>query len=161
MSGKKSQYGGVFTLRRSPDIIGRIRDTGVFNDSAHGQPNHVIMNEVGCLALGPPPADGPGFSQYAPGQGIMVRDFAIADRPIPQASLVTSHTKTVPHIILWSRRCPWAHTPSSTTTNTGPSIRPTYDHLLRLLQHRHPGRKAAWKHPPHLLPDDPSTQRRC
>lgn len=30
----------------SPDIIGRIRETEVFKGSKHGEPNHIIMNEV-------------------------------------------------------------------------------------------------------------------
>ena len=34
----------------SPDIIGRIRETGVFKNSKHGEPNHIIMNEVRVIA---------------------------------------------------------------------------------------------------------------
>jgi len=30
----------------SPDLISRLRDTGIFASSPHGVPNHVILNEV-------------------------------------------------------------------------------------------------------------------
>ncbi|WFD33699.1 non-specific serine/threonine protein kinase [Malassezia cuniculi] len=40
-------------VTRSPDLISRIRETGAFQNSAHGEPNHCLVNE------------------YLPGQGIM------------------------------------------------------------------------------------------
>lgn len=33
-------------VARSPDIISRIEATGIFKDSPHRRPNHVILNEV-------------------------------------------------------------------------------------------------------------------
>ncbi|KAI0772343.1 hypothetical protein BD413DRAFT_612513 [Trametes elegans] len=57
-----------------PDIIGRIRDTGVFKASAHGQPNHIIMNE------------------YAPGQGIMPHEDGSAYHPVVATLSLGSHT---------------------------------------------------------------------
>lgn len=35
----------------SPDIINRLRDSGVFKSSPHGQPNHIILNEVSTLIM--------------------------------------------------------------------------------------------------------------
>ncbi|KAH9886714.1 hypothetical protein C8Q73DRAFT_768982 [Cubamyces lactineus] len=57
-----------------PDIIGRIRNTGAFKGSAHGQPNHIIMNE------------------YAPGQGIMPHEDGPAYHPVVATLSLGSHT---------------------------------------------------------------------
>ncbi|PIL25809.1 hypothetical protein GSI_11562 [Ganoderma sinense ZZ0214-1] len=55
------------------DIIGRIRALGVFKDSAHGEPNHIIMNE------------------YAPGQGIMPHEDGPAYHPVVATLSLGSH----------------------------------------------------------------------
>ncbi|TBU31025.1 hypothetical protein BD311DRAFT_753689 [Dichomitus squalens] len=57
-----------------PDIIGRIRALGVFRDSVHGEPNHIIMNE------------------YAPGQGIMPHEDGPAYHPVVTTLSLGSHT---------------------------------------------------------------------
>ncbi|KAI0651109.1 hypothetical protein C8Q79DRAFT_931487 [Trametes meyenii] len=57
-----------------PDIIGRIQETGVFQGSAHGKPNHIIMNE------------------YAPGQGIMPHEDGPAYYPVVATLSLGSHT---------------------------------------------------------------------
>ncbi|KAI0742945.1 hypothetical protein C8Q80DRAFT_1273523 [Daedaleopsis nitida] len=57
-----------------PDVIGRIRDTGAFMASAHGQPNHIIMNE------------------YAPGQGIMPHEDGPAYHPVVATLSLGAHT---------------------------------------------------------------------
>ncbi|KAI0673182.1 hypothetical protein C8Q78DRAFT_970439 [Trametes maxima] len=57
-----------------PDIIGRIQETGVFRGSAHGKPNHIIMNE------------------YAPGQGIMPHEDGPAYYPVVATLSLGSHT---------------------------------------------------------------------
>ncbi|KAL7278747.1 hypothetical protein ACG7TL_007751 [Trametes sanguinea] len=99
---------------RSPDIIGRIRDTGAFKSSAHGQPNHVIMNE------------------YAPGQGIMVRchpsrsDFHWQESyHLTYARPEYSLTKTVFHYYKYKTdttegASPQAERSAGTTTAAGP-----------------------------------------
>ncbi|KAL1742063.1 hypothetical protein HDZ31DRAFT_44085 [Schizophyllum fasciatum] len=47
-----------------PDIISRLKATGAFEGSPHGQPNHIIMNE------------------YLPGQGIMPHEDGPAYHPV-------------------------------------------------------------------------------
>ncbi|KAI0363234.1 hypothetical protein BV20DRAFT_975913 [Pilatotrama ljubarskyi] len=61
-------------VNQYPDIVGRIRDTGAFKGSAHGQPNHIIMNE------------------YAPGQGIMPHEDGPAYHPVVATLSMGSHT---------------------------------------------------------------------
>ncbi|KAH9851290.1 hypothetical protein C2E23DRAFT_251443 [Lenzites betulinus] len=61
-------------VNQYPDIIGRIRETGIFRSSAHGQPNHIIMNE------------------YAPGQGIMPHEDGPAYHPAVATLSLGSHT---------------------------------------------------------------------
>ncbi|KAI0698177.1 hypothetical protein C8T65DRAFT_742903 [Cerioporus squamosus] len=61
-------------VNQYPDIIGRIRDLGVFKASAHGEPNHVIMNE------------------YAPGQGIMPHEDGPAYHPVVATLSLGAHT---------------------------------------------------------------------
>ncbi|KAM5533487.1 hypothetical protein V8D89_012824 [Ganoderma adspersum] len=56
-----------------PDIVGRIRALGIFKDSAHGEPNHIIMNE------------------YAPGQGIMPHEDGPAYHPVVATLSLGSH----------------------------------------------------------------------
>ncbi|KAH9914054.1 uncharacterized protein BXZ73DRAFT_55170 [Epithele typhae] len=57
-----------------PDLIGRIRDTGIFEGSKHGEPNHIIMNE------------------YAPGQGIMPHEDGPAYHPVVATLSLGAHT---------------------------------------------------------------------
>ncbi|RPD63402.1 hypothetical protein L227DRAFT_591907 [Lentinus tigrinus ALCF2SS1-6] len=61
-------------VNQYPDVIGRIRDLGVFRGSAHGEPNHVIMNE------------------YAPGQGIMPHEDGPAYHPVVATLSLGAHT---------------------------------------------------------------------
>ncbi|KAJ7459498.1 hypothetical protein B0H11DRAFT_1872896 [Mycena galericulata] len=57
-----------------PDIIGRLKGTGVFTGSPHGKPNHIIMNE------------------YLPGQGIMPHEDGPAYFPVVATLSLGSHT---------------------------------------------------------------------
>ncbi|OSC96406.1 hypothetical protein PYCCODRAFT_1481952 [Trametes coccinea BRFM310] len=88
-----------------PDIIGRIRDTGAFKSSAHGQPNHVIMNE------------------YAPGQGIMPHEDGPAYHPVVATLSLGSHA--VFHYYKYKTdttegASPQAERSAGTTTAAGP-----------------------------------------
>ncbi|CAL1698220.1 unnamed protein product [Somion occarium] len=56
-----------------PDVIGRIRTMGAFQSSAHGQPNHIILNE------------------YYPGQGIMPHEDGPAYHPVVATLSLGSH----------------------------------------------------------------------
>ncbi|KAI0750351.1 hypothetical protein BC629DRAFT_1230948 [Irpex lacteus] len=56
-----------------PDIISRIRDTGAFSASPHGQPNHVILNE------------------YLAGQGIMPHEDGPSYHPVVATLSLGSH----------------------------------------------------------------------
>jgi len=51
-------------LTKYPNIIGRLRATGVFSSSKNGEPNHVIVNE------------------YLPGQGIMPHEDGPSYHPV-------------------------------------------------------------------------------
>ncbi|KAE9396218.1 hypothetical protein BT96DRAFT_996937 [Gymnopus androsaceus JB14] len=57
-----------------PDIINRLKSTGVFHASAHGAPNHIILNE------------------YLPGQGIMPHQDGPAYHPVVATISLGSHT---------------------------------------------------------------------
>ncbi|KAJ8073051.1 hypothetical protein PM082_019919 [Marasmius tenuissimus] len=57
-----------------PDIITRLKSTGVFQDSPHGSPNHIILNE------------------YLPGQGIMPHEDGPAYHPVVATISLGSHT---------------------------------------------------------------------
>ncbi|TFK71225.1 hypothetical protein BDN72DRAFT_887740 [Pluteus cervinus] len=57
-----------------PPLIQRLRDTGIFQYSPHGQPNHIIMNE------------------YLPGQGIMPHEDGPAYHPVVATISLGSHT---------------------------------------------------------------------
>ncbi|VDB92215.1 unnamed protein product [Peniophora sp. CBMAI 1063] len=57
-----------------PNLISRLRATGAFADSPHGEPNHVIMNE------------------YLPGQGIMPHQDGPAYHPVVATLSLGSHT---------------------------------------------------------------------
>ncbi|KAJ7658495.1 hypothetical protein B0H17DRAFT_346927 [Mycena rosella] len=57
-----------------PDIINRLKDTGIFTRSPHGKPNHVIMNE------------------YLPGQGIMPHEDGPAYFPVVATLSLGSHS---------------------------------------------------------------------
>ncbi|KAI0830326.1 hypothetical protein BC628DRAFT_998536 [Trametes gibbosa] len=64
-------------VNQYPNIVSRIRETGVFKTSAHGQPNHILMNE------------------YAPGQGIMMiqpHEDGPAYHPVVATLSLSSHT---------------------------------------------------------------------
>ncbi|KAJ7735890.1 hypothetical protein B0H16DRAFT_1574665 [Mycena metata] len=56
-----------------PDIIDRLKATGIFTDSPHGKPNHIIMNE------------------YLPGQGIMPHEDGPAYFPVVATISLGSH----------------------------------------------------------------------
>ncbi|KAJ6554457.1 hypothetical protein B0H19DRAFT_1220501 [Mycena capillaripes] len=56
-----------------PDIIDRLKGTGVFTGSPHGKPNHIIMNE------------------YLPGQGIMPHEDGPAYFPVVATISLGSH----------------------------------------------------------------------
>ncbi|TEB33852.1 hypothetical protein FA13DRAFT_1730122 [Coprinellus micaceus] len=57
-----------------PDLIGRIKATGVFNGSPHGSPNHIIMNE------------------YEAGQGIMPHEDGPKYHPVVATLSLGSHS---------------------------------------------------------------------
>lgn len=57
-----------------PDIITRLKDTGVFASSSHGAPNHVILNE------------------YLPGQGIMPHEDGPSYYPVVATISLGSHS---------------------------------------------------------------------
>ncbi|KAJ3756647.1 hypothetical protein EV360DRAFT_47618 [Lentinula raphanica] len=57
-----------------PNIISRLQSTGVFRNSAHGAPNHIIVNE------------------YLPGQGIMPHQDGPAYYPVVATLSLGSHT---------------------------------------------------------------------
>ncbi|KAF9054139.1 hypothetical protein BJ165DRAFT_1337285 [Panaeolus papilionaceus] len=57
-----------------PDLISRIKNTGAFDNSPHGQPNHIIMNE------------------YLPGQGIMPHEDGPRYHPVVATLSLLSHT---------------------------------------------------------------------
>ncbi|KAF8064327.1 hypothetical protein FPV67DRAFT_1504516 [Lyophyllum atratum] len=57
-----------------PDIITRLKDTGVFASSPHGGPNHVILNE------------------YLPGQGIMPHEDGPTYHPVVATISLGSHS---------------------------------------------------------------------
>lgn len=61
-------------MQLSPDLISRITSTGVFDDSPHQRPNHVILNE------------------YCPGQGIMPHQDGPAYHPVVATLSLGSHT---------------------------------------------------------------------
>ncbi|KAK0200739.1 hypothetical protein DFS33DRAFT_1072244 [Desarmillaria ectypa] len=63
----------VNKLVLSPDIISRLRGTGAFKSSPHGEPNHIILNE------------------YLPGQGIMPHEDGPAYHPIVATISLGSH----------------------------------------------------------------------
>ncbi|KAF8588035.1 hypothetical protein K439DRAFT_1336264, partial [Ramaria rubella] len=56
-----------------PDIIKRLRDTGLFACSKHGEPNHIIVNE------------------YEPGQGIMPHEDGPSYHPVVATLSLGSH----------------------------------------------------------------------
>ncbi|KAF8512827.1 hypothetical protein JB92DRAFT_2926522 [Gautieria morchelliformis] len=56
-----------------PDIIQRLRNTGVFASSKHGEPNHIIVNE------------------YQPGQGIMPHEDGPSYFPVVATLSLGSH----------------------------------------------------------------------
>ncbi|KAJ6578769.1 hypothetical protein DFH09DRAFT_347382 [Mycena vulgaris] len=57
-----------------PDIINRLKSTGIFTASPHGKPNHIIMNE------------------YLPGQGIMPHEDGPAYFPVVATISLGSHS---------------------------------------------------------------------
>lgn len=57
-----------------PDLITRLKDTGAFDGSPHGQPNHIILNE------------------YLPGQGIMPHEDGPAYHPVVATLSLGTHT---------------------------------------------------------------------
>jgi len=61
-------------LTEYPDIIPRLRSTGVFSDTKQGAPNHVIVNE------------------YLPGQGIMPHEDGPSYHPVVATISLGSHT---------------------------------------------------------------------
>ncbi|KAI0633061.1 hypothetical protein C8Q77DRAFT_1121365 [Trametes polyzona] len=91
-----------------PDIVGRIRETGAFKASVHGQPNHIIMNE------------------YAPGQGIMPHEDGPAYHPVVATLSLGSHT--VFHYYQYkpdsepSSDAPGTTQSAGTTTASGPML---------------------------------------
>ncbi|KAI0791046.1 hypothetical protein C8Q75DRAFT_759099 [Abortiporus biennis] len=60
-------------LQSFPNIIERIRSTGAFASSPHGQPNHIILNE------------------YLPGQGIMPHEDGPSYYPVVATLSLNSH----------------------------------------------------------------------
>ncbi|KAF8999873.1 hypothetical protein BDQ17DRAFT_1400671 [Cyathus striatus] len=60
-------------VRIYPDIISRLRATGIFKSSPHGEPNHIIMNE------------------YLPGQGIMPHEDGPRYHPVVATISLGSH----------------------------------------------------------------------
>ncbi|TFK90907.1 hypothetical protein K466DRAFT_483807 [Polyporus arcularius HHB13444] len=87
-------------VNQYPDILGRIRDLGVFKASAHGQPNHVIMNE------------------YAPGQGIMPHEDGPAYHPVVATLSLGAHT--IFHYYQYKQDDPSSRpTPSSPASASG------------------------------------------
>jgi len=56
-----------------PDLVARIRDTGAFQLSSHGAPNHIILNE------------------YLPGQGIMPHEDGPIYHPVVATLSLGSH----------------------------------------------------------------------
>ncbi|KIJ41132.1 hypothetical protein M422DRAFT_75676 [Sphaerobolus stellatus SS14] len=56
-----------------PDLIRRLRNTGVFSKSKHGEPNHIIVNE------------------YLPGQGIMPHEDGPSYHPVVATLSLGSH----------------------------------------------------------------------
>jgi hypothetical protein len=65
-------YRDVRMMPLSPNLTARLRDLGVFTSSPHGQPNHIILNEVEISTYLASPLADSRFSQYLAGQGIMV-----------------------------------------------------------------------------------------
>jgi len=72
-SGKLLKQAMPSFLNKFPDIIGRIRDLGVFKESKIGEPNHVIVNE------------------YLPGQGIMPHEDGPRYHPVVCTISLGSH----------------------------------------------------------------------
>jgi len=60
-------------IKDYPNIISRIRSTGAFDGSPHGQPNHIILNE------------------YLPGQGIMPHEDGPSYYPVVATLSLGSH----------------------------------------------------------------------
>ncbi|KAG7443220.1 uncharacterized protein BT62DRAFT_1034594 [Guyanagaster necrorhizus] len=60
-------------VNKFPDIVSRLKDTGAFKSSPHGEPNHIILNE------------------YLPGQGIMPHEDGPAYHPIVATISLGSH----------------------------------------------------------------------
>ncbi|KAK7688769.1 hypothetical protein QCA50_008308 [Cerrena zonata] len=82
-----------------PDVIARIRATGAFQSSAHGGPNHVILNE------------------YCPGQGIMPHEDGPAYHPVVATLSLASHT-----VFHYYRYKDDTSTPKDHETGSGRSI---------------------------------------
>ncbi|KAJ7203583.1 hypothetical protein GGX14DRAFT_523426 [Mycena pura] len=73
-----------------PDIIARLKGTGVFMDAPHGRPNHIIMNEVGLFRRSITLSD-QFYEQYLPGQGIMPHEDGPAYFPVVATISLGSH----------------------------------------------------------------------
>jgi hypothetical protein len=69
---RQQQLNHIDLVLFSPDLISRLRNTGVFASSPHGVPNHIILNEVSARMLLPSNFTLNHTTQYLPGQGIMV-----------------------------------------------------------------------------------------
>ncbi|EAU87990.2 hypothetical protein CC1G_01637 [Coprinopsis cinerea okayama7 len=91
-------------IRKFPDIISRIKETGVFADSPHKEPNHVIMNE--------PHEDGPIYH--------------------PVVATLTLGSQCVFHYYQYKDRGEESPTDSSASTGKGRPIDPKPVHSLLL-----------------------------
>jgi alkylated DNA repair protein alkB family protein 6 len=60
-------------LTNYPNVISRLRSLGIFKDSKHGEPNHIILNE------------------YLPGQGIMPHEDGPSYHPVVATISLGSH----------------------------------------------------------------------
>jgi len=87
-----------------PDLITRLKNTGIFASSPHGAPNHVILNE------------------YLPGQGIMPHEDGPAYHPVVATISLGSHS--VFHYYQYKTADAPMHTSSPDNQETGRTIDP-------------------------------------
>ena len=121
----------LIPLFLSPDLISRLRNTGIFASSPHGAPNHIILNEVIFLRcsiyINLPYHAVLAWSRNYGMQEYFLREILCSINSI----LITgSHTRMDQPITLWSQQSRWALTLCSITINTKQPIRKSKRRLL-------------------------------